>query len=273
MLWLPAFAEMKAVVYYAQESRMNPIFKLCIALALLFLAACSTPPRSGMPQYTTLPATERPSPNFGLRRPNFVILHHTADDTAEDSLRTLTNPKFQVSSHYLIGRDGKLYYLVDELARAWHAGESYWGGTTDLNSASIGIELDNNGREPFAEPMIVTLLALLDDIKRRYKIPAANFLGHGDIIPGRKVDPSRFFPWRRLAERGFGMWCDPPYAPYAVAANRDDALLLAALGYDVTRLDATRGAFRRHFLADESTAPLNDNERALLQCLILRKRE
>ena len=76
---------------------MNPIFKLGIALALLFLAACSTPPRSGMPQYTTLPATERPSPNFGPRRPNFVILHHTADDTAEDSLRTLTNPKFQVS--------------------------------------------------------------------------------------------------------------------------------------------------------------------------------
>ena len=77
----------------------------------------------------------------------------------------------------------------------------------------------------FAEPMIESLLVLLDDLKRRYKIPAANFLGHGDVIPGRKVDPSRLFPWQRLAERGFGVWCNPPYAP---ATSRDDALLLAA---------------------------------------------
>lgn len=235
------------------------------------LAACSSlPERTGLPQYTPLPVTQRPSVNFGARRPNFVILHHTADNSAEESLRTLTQPRFEVSSHYLIGRDGRLYYLVDEMARAWHAGESYWGGNTDLNSASIGIELDNNGKEPFAAPMIDTLLSLLADIKARYKIPTANFLAHGDIIPGRKVDPSRFFPWKRLAERGFGVWCDPPYLP---AASSDDALLLAALGYDVSRLDAARGAFRRRFLADDSTVSLTDNERALLQCLIARKRE
>lgn len=240
---------------------------------MLLLTACAAPPRSGLPQYSSVAAIERPSPNFGARRPNFVIIHHTADDSAEGSLRTLTNPKLEVSAHYLIGRDGKLYYLVDELARAWHAGESYWGGATDLNSASIGIELDNNGREPFAEPMIATLLDLLDDIKRRYKIPTANFLGHGDIIPGRKVDPSRYFPWQRLAERGYGVWCEPPYTQVSATPVSDDALLLAALGYDITRLDATRGAFRRHFLANESTVALTDNERALLQCLIARKRE
>lgn len=250
---------------------LNNILKLSIACAMLLLTACAAPPRSGLPQYSSVAAIERPSPNFGARRPNFVIIHHTADDSAEGSLRTLTNPKLEVSAHYLIGRDGKLFYLVDELARAWHAGESYWGGTTDLNSASIGIELDNNGKEPFAEPMIATLLDLLDDIKRRYKIPKANFLGHGDIIPGRKVDPSRYFPWQRLAERGFGVWCEPPYTQALSAA--DDGLLLAALGYDVTRLDATRGAFRRHFLASETTAALTDNERTLLQCLIARKRE
>ena len=234
----------------------------------------SVPQRTGLPQYTTLPAIERPSVNFGPRRPNFVIIHHTADDTAEGSLRTLTTPAFEVSAHYLIGRDGTLYYLVDELARAWHAGDGYWGGTRDLNSASIGIELDNNGNEPFAQPMIDTLLLLLEDLKTRYKIPAANFLGHGDIVPGRKVDPSRWFPWKRLAERGFGMWCEPPYplnaAPVAVP---DDALLLAALGYDVTRLNATRAAFRRHFLAVEDPSELTDNERALLYCLIQRKLE
>ena len=181
---------------------LNNILRLIVVGNLLLLSGCETPPRTGMPQYTQLPVSERPSNNFGARRPNFVILHHTADNSAEDSLRTLTNPKFEVSSHYLIGRDGTLYYLVDELARAWHAGDGYWGGTTDLNSVSIGIELDNNGNEPFAEPMIATLLQLLDEIKTRYKIPTANFLAHGDIIPGRKVDPSRFFPWKRLAERG-----------------------------------------------------------------------
>ena len=246
--------------------------RLWLVMLTLISGACtSLPQHTGLPQYTRLPLIERPSVNFGVRRPNFVIIHHTSDNSAEESLRTLTNPLRQVSSHYLIGRDGKLYYLVDELARAWHAGDAYWGGTTDLNSASIGIELDNNGFEPFAEPMIETLLQLLEDLKTRYKIPTANFLGHGDIIPGRKVDPSRYFPWRRLAQNGFGVWCDPPY-PVA-SQVQDDALLLAALGYDVTRLDPARAAFRRRFLAQESASALNDSERALLQCLIARKRE
>jgi N-acetylmuramoyl-L-alanine amidase len=241
---------------------------LCMAAALL-VSACSTPARTTLPSYTTLPLTERPSVNFGARRPNFVILHHTSDDSAEASLRTLTDPIKEVSSHYLIARDGTLYYLVDELARAWHAGDSYWGGTTDLNSASIGIELDNNGSEPFAEPMIDTLLRLLDDLKTRYRIPTANFLGHGDIIPGRKVDPSRFFPWKLLAERGFGLWCEPPYA--AAPADASDAFLLAALGYDVSNFTATAAAFKRHFLGVDDESALSGNERALLYCLVERK--
>ncbi len=239
--------------------------------AALLLSACSSMP--GLPKYTQLPVIERPSVNFGVRRPNFVILHHTADNSAEESLRTLTTPRFEVSSHYLIGRDGTLYYLVDELARAWHAGEGYWGGTTDLNSTSIGIELDNNGKEPFAEPMLATLLQLLDDIKRRYKIPAANFLAHGDIIPGRKVDPSRFFPWKRLAERGFGLWCEPPDIKQVIVPDAvSDALLLAAFGYDITNARATTAAFRRRFLGVETEVALSVTERGLLQCLIERKR-
>ncbi len=191
--------------------------------AVLLLAACATPPRGVLKPYTPLPVVERPSVNFGARRPNYVVIHHTSDDNAEDALRTLTNPRLEVSSHYLIGRDGRLYYLVDELARAWHAGEAYWGGVTDLNSVSIGIELDNNGAEPFAEPMIETLLQLLADLKTRYKIPTANFLGHGDIIPGRKVDPSRYFPWKRLADAGYGLWCEQPYAPVPQGAARAEA--------------------------------------------------
>jgi N-acetylmuramoyl-L-alanine amidase len=248
---------------------LNNILKCSGIGMMLLLTGCVTPPQ--MPQYTKMPAVERASPNFGPRRPNFVILHHTADNTAEDSLRTLTTPRFEVSSHYLIGRDGTLFYLVDELARAWHAGDGYWGGTTDLNSASIGIELDNNGKEPFAEPMIATLLQLLDEIKTRYRIPVANFLAHGDIIPGRKVDPSRFFPWKRLAERGFGLWCEPPYSE--VPGGVSDALLLAAFGYDVTNMRATTAAFRRRFFSIENEDPLTISERGLLQCLIERKRE
>ena len=241
--------------------------------AILFtfaVAACtSLPQRPALPQHTSLPLIEHPSVNFGVRRPNFVIIHHTAGNTAEDSLRTLTDPAKEVSSHYLIGRDGKLYYLVDELARAWHAGDAYWGGSTDLNSASIGIELDNNGKEAFAEPMVDALLLLLEDIKTRYRIPAANFLGHGDIIPGRKVDPSRWFPWQRLAQRGFGLWCEPPYPP--APAGTSDALLLAAFGYDVSNLEAAVGAFRRHFLGEESANALSETDRTLLHCLVMRK--
>jgi N-acetylmuramoyl-L-alanine amidase len=255
------------------------IFYRTTGLGLVsLLAGCVTPPGGELPSrptltaYTSLPVIERNSPNFGVRRPNYVVLHHTADDSAEDSLRTLTTPRFEVSSHYLIGRDGKIYYLVDELARAWHAGEGYWSGNTDLNSVSIGIELDNNGKEPFADVMIDALLALLADVKARYKIPAANFVGHGDIVPGRKVDPSRYFPWKRLAENGFGIWCDSPNANAAAAANgASDTLLLSALGYDVTNFKAATAAFKRHFLGVDDETPLGANERTLLQCLIERK--
>ncbi len=206
-----------------------------------------------------------PSPNFDQRSPNFVVLHQTSNDTAEHALRTLTDPARKVSAHYLVGRDGVLYQLVDERARAWHAGASYWGGLTDLNSASIGIELDNNGEEFFPDTQIATLLDLLADLKIRYRIPAANFIGHGDIAPGRKVDPSRHFPWRALAARGFGLWCD---APAETPPAFDTRLALQALGYDTTDFDAAALAFRRRFAGDDSTGLLSDADSKLLQCLV-----
>jgi N-acetylmuramoyl-L-alanine amidase len=166
----------------------------------------------------------------------------------------------------VIARDGRIVYLVDELKRAWHAGDAYWGGNRDLNSSSIGIELDNNGNEPFAEAQIAALLALLADLKTRWRIPAANFLGHGDIVPGRKVDPSGWFPWRRLAAQGFGLWCDPPLD--AAPAGADDATLLAALGYEVTRLPLAVAAFKRHWFEEDDIPALNDAQRGALQCLI-----
>ena len=213
-----------------------------------------------------MPVEHRRSPNFDERRPSYVILHHTTNDTAEKALGTLTNPGSGVSSHYLISRDGRVFYIVDEAARAWHAGESFWAGQRDMNSASIGIELDNNGREPFAEPQIVALLALLSDLKTRYKLPATSFLGHGDIAPGRKVDPSALFPWRRLAQHGFGVWCDPPYP--AVPPVIDDALLLQTFGYNVWNLDAAIAAFKRRFVPEDPAPSMTENDRAMLYCLV-----
>jgi N-acetylmuramoyl-L-alanine amidase len=236
-----------------------------LLLAILALGACAPIPFGAVGP--GVPVRWQASPNFDERRPNFVIIHQTSNGDAERALRTLTDPLKKVSAHYLVGRDGAIVQLVDERARAWHAGESWWGGQTDLNSASIGIELDNDGEEPFAEPQIAALLALLADLKARYRIPDANFLGHGDVAPRRKVDPSRHFPWQRLARQGFGLWCEnPPPAP----AGFDVPLALRALGYEVgaggTATDAQR-AFRRHWAGDDATAELTDADRAMLHCL------
>ena len=198
-----------------------------------------------------------------------MIIHHTGDDTVGEALGTLTDPRQAVSAHYLIGRDGAAHQLVDERARAWHAGESKWGANTDINSSSLGIELDNNGREPFPGAQISALLALLTDIQTRYSIPKANVLGHADVAPRRKTDPSRYFPWKTLAEHGLGLWCDPPYAERPVPF--DDAVELQALGYDVSDVEAAIGAFKLHFLADESSRVMSDHDRALLHCLIQEK--
>ncbi len=235
-----------------------------IALLLLAaLAACAPLPPDGRVQWV-------PSPNFDQRRPNFVILHQTTNHNVAKALATLTDPQRKVSAHYLIGRDGAVLQLVDEAARAWHAGESRWGAMGDLNSASIGIELDNTGEEAFAEPQIAALLVLLGDLRERYRIPAENVLAHGDVAPTRKVDPSRLFPWRRLAQAGFGLWCEspPPTAPEGF-----DALLgLRALGYDIANPPAARAAFRRHFLAQDGEGDLEPAAQGMLHCLLNQRR-
>lgn len=230
---------------------------------LLLLAAC-TP----LPPKTAAMARWEPSPNFDQRRPNLVIIHHTGNDTLEQALRTLTTPARKVSSHYLIGRDGTVLQMVEDHARAWHSGKSWWGGFTDINSASLGIELDNNGREPFADAQIEALLALLTDIQQRYRIPPANFIGHADVAPTRKDDPSEWFPWQRLAAQGFGLWCDAPLPPAPIGF--DLTLALTALGYDPATPDASRKAFRLHFVRGEQALSV-EHERALAFCLLQKK--
>ncbi|WP_310398065.1 N-acetylmuramoyl-L-alanine amidase [Hymenobacter sp.] len=164
--------------------------------------------------------------NFNLRKPNYVVIHHTAQDSTGQTLRTFTLPSTQVSAHYVIGRDGRVYHLLSDYLRAWHGGAARWGNTTDLNSCSIGIELDNNGAEPFAEAQTASLLKVLAGLKKAYGIPAANFIGHADIAPARKTDPSALFPWKLLAANGFGLWYDAgplPSPPGAAPAAPDSS--------------------------------------------------
>jgi N-acetylmuramoyl-L-alanine amidase len=239
---------------------------LMAMLASACLAACTTTPA---PLGPGIPVAWRASPNFDQRRPNLVILHHTSDDTVEEAMATLTAPARKVSAHYLVGRTGEIFQLVDERARAWHAGVSYWGGQTDINSTSIGIELDNNGFEPYPEAQIAALLALLADLKARYSIPAANFVGHGDVAPGRKDDPNGFFPWKRLAESGFGLWCDvpDPVAPESF----DIPTALMALGYNPAN-PSSLAAFRSHFVrGGEAGAVEPSRVPGILNCLIRHK--
>ena len=241
-------------------------FRVCLiaAVTALLLSACAP-----MQTRTTVSISREASPNFDERRPNLVIIHHTSDTTMEEAMHTLTSPVLKVSAHYLIGRDGSIVQLVEENARAWHAGKSWWGGLTDINSVSLGIELDNNGFEPFADAQIDTLLTLLADIHQRYHIPAANFIGHADVAPTRKDDPSVFFPWKRLADQGYGLWCDAPLVPAPMGF--DVELALTAIGYDPSTPEASRQAFRLHFMHG-NPAPSAEDEKAMAFCLLQTKR-
>ena len=162
--------------------------------------------------------------NFNLRKPNYVVIHHTAQDSTAQTLKTFTMTKTQVSAHYVIGRDGRVYHMLNDYLRAWHGGVARWGNTTDINSSSIGIELDNNGVEPFAEAQITSLMHILAGLKKAYNIPTANFIGHADIAPSRKNDPSALFPWKRLAANGFGLWYDAGPLPSPFVADSAAAL-------------------------------------------------
>jgi N-acetylmuramoyl-L-alanine amidase len=187
--------------------------------------------------------------NMSVRRPNFVIIHHTAQNSCDQTLQTFTLARTQVSAHYVICRDGKVYHMLHDLLRAHHAGVSKWGNTTDLNSSSIGIELDNNGFEYFSDAQVNSLLLLLDRLKKAYSIPAANFIGHGDIAPTRKNDPNWRFPWKQLSEKGFGMWWSDT-TNSKVPEAFDPLQALRIIGYDMKDSKAATIAFKRHWLQD-----------------------
>jgi N-acetylmuramoyl-L-alanine amidase len=194
--------------------------------------------------------------NFNLRKPNFIIIHHTAQDSLQKTLRTFTSKKTKVSAHYVISRDGKVVHMLNDYLRAWHAGNGSWGKDTDINSSSLGIELDNNGFEPFSDTQINSLLALLTKLKKDYNIPTQNIIGHSDIAPSRKVDPSVFFPWKLLALNGFGFWPDEelPCAPSDFNVEQG----LQVIGYNTKNYSAAISAFKLHFIQTEVNAVLDE---------------
>jgi len=204
--------------------------------------------------------------NFNLRKPNFVILHHTAQNSCDQTLSTFTTKQSQVSAHYVICKDGTVQHILNDYFRAWQAGVSKWGNATDINSLSIGIEIDNNGFEPFTDEQISSLLQLLDRLKKAYNVPTANFIGHADIAPGRKVDPNKYFPWQKLAENGFGFWYDT--TGVQVPAGFDAMQALRVIGYDVKKPEAAIQSFKLHFVQSDSTKVINDDDKKILVDLL-----
>ena len=217
-----------------------------------------------------------PSPNFGDRRGRrveLVVLHYTAMPSCAEALDRLCDPAAEVSAHYLIDADGMLLSLVDEGARAWHAGAGMWRGEGDVNSRSIGIELANPGDRPYPEPQMAALERLLADVLHRHGLPPEAVIAHSDMAPGRKGDPGVRFDWRRLALQGLSVWLDPPVAPPPPSvpgrgegcAEPDAARFLAdlaAFGYPACPPGTLLTAFRLRF-RPWATGPLDAVDCAL----------
>lgn len=198
----------------------------------------------------------QPSPNYeqreGGQKPSMILIHYTGTATAAEAakfyLGQTSDPYVgRISTHYMIDRDGRIAHFVAENMRAWHAGKAFWRGNTDINSASIGIELVNgghaNGYEDFPEEQIVALIELCKDILERHEIAPDMVLGHSDVAPGRKEDPGEKFPWRRLADEGIGLWPGDDGEPVVDAHGA-----LVEYGYDPSVFShVLLTAFQQHY--------------------------
>ncbi|WP_200960157.1 N-acetylmuramoyl-L-alanine amidase [Pelomonas sp. Root1217] len=241
---------------------------LVAATLALLLSACAgvptppatpaTPSAPAAPSMAAGPAATVRAPNIDRSytsqnqdsRALYIVLHYTVLDW-EKSLKVLTTGG-QVSAHYLV-RDNPVasYALVDENRRSWHAGASFWAGNTNLNSASIGIEIVNAGHvdgpggriyAPFPQAQVDEVIALVRDIQKRHNVKPERIIGHADIAPGRKQDPGPQFPWKQLADAGLIPWPDGPLVTVKMleheVAPREVAWLqerLARIGYNVSR--------------------------------------
>ncbi|THD61438.1 N-acetylmuramoyl-L-alanine amidase [Phenylobacterium sp.] len=231
---------------------------------------------------------EAPSPNFDARTapPDILVLHYTGMRTGPEALDRLRDPEAKVSSHYMVEEDGRIFRLVPEERRAWHAGVSYWKGERNINGVSIGVEIVNPGHEfgyrPFPEAQVAAVVSLITDIRSRWMIPDDRIVGHADVAPGRKQDPGELFPWKRLAEAGHGLWVEAPPAPGAPLAQGEQSAAVFALqagftrlGYDLPpsgQFDAATAdvvtAFQRHWRPRQVDGIADGETRAQLIALL-----
>ncbi|MGH6768594.1 MAG: N-acetylmuramoyl-L-alanine amidase [Xanthobacteraceae bacterium] len=216
-------------------------------------------------------AEVKASPNHGERRdgvkPDMVLLHYTGMRDSKLALERLCSPTTEVSAHYVVMEDGHIVQCVPEARRAWHAGQSFWAGQTDVNSCSIGIEIANPGHEygypDFPRRQVAAVIALCRSIFTRHRIPAERVLAHSDVAPARKQDPGEKFPWRLLHDSGIGLWVKPEPIKSGgrifVLGDRDPEVdllqtSLRTLGYGLEKSGsydaetmAVVAAFQRHY--------------------------
>lgn len=215
------------------------------------------------------------SPNFDDRALpiSMVVLHYTGMPDRDSAVARLVDPDAKVSAHYLVDEDGQILRMVDEEKRAWHAGRSYWRGITDVNSASVGIEIVNPGHEfgyrPFPKAQMDAVIPLVGEIVKRYNIPRANVVGHSDVAPARKQDPGELFDWARLAKLRLAL--ARPIKNLVDPLWTDGGFLLALerFGYDVRDAKAAVTAFQRRFRPEHIDGEIEGECRAILLNLLL----
>jgi N-acetylmuramoyl-L-alanine amidase len=221
---------------------------------------------------------DAPSPNFDERAlpVSMLVLHYTGMEDSASAVARLRDPEAKVSAHYLVDEDGRVLRMVDEEKRAWHAGRAFWRGLTDINSASIGIEIVNPGHEfgyrPFPEPQMGSLMPLVADIVARHRIRPPYVVGHSDVAPARKLDPGELFDWARLARLGLAM---PRPATNLMDPLWTDGGFLLALeryGYDVHKPKPAVEAFQRRFRPEHIDGVIDGETRAILLGLLLDSR-
>jgi N-acetylmuramoyl-L-alanine amidase len=225
------------------------------------------------PQY--VPIIQHPSPNFNARKLpiSMIVLHYTGMPDAPSAIARLCDPEAQVSAHYLISEYGDVVQMVAEEQRAWHAGKAHWRRISDVNSASIGIELVNPGHEhgyqPFPEAQIEALIALMQQIMLRHRITRGNIVGHSDVAPARKQDPGELFPWERLARLRLALPSPTRNLMDPLWPDSGFLLALERFGYDVTEAEAAVIAFQRRFRPAKIDGVIDGECRAKLLALLL----
>jgi N-acetylmuramoyl-L-alanine amidase len=231
---------------------------------------------------------QTPSPNFDARTapPDMIVLHYTGMPTGEGALAKMCDPEAKVSAHYMVEEDGRIFSLVPDERRAWHAGKSFWKGETNINAVSIGIEIVNPGHEfgyrKFPDAQVEAVIDLIADVRSRWTIPDSRILGHSDVAPDRKEDPGELFPWKRLAEAGHGLWVESGAAPGAALAGGEEGLGVLALQAGLSRLGydcpptgkfdegtaTVVRAFQRHWLQSRFDGVADGETRARLVGLL-----